>query len=398
MLMRFGRLLAVVLLLLSGDTSAYTLVPSAPGSAKRCCGLNTQGRGLRTQGRIVAVSQDDAESDARLLEALFGSVEAAAAAIEDSDPSVPSHMKVERDPENGEPVQLRFVYVEEVDCIGCTYCASVARNTFFMEDTAGRARAFSQGTDEPDTIAEAIESCPVNCISFVDYEDLCILESEREGFTIDHRQAGMRHADPYLYNRRPDSKAKLNSGASLTTCNNCPTRGCKECPMYGVGRNPNYLARLEERELKRELSGKAAKQREEDERASLIGALFDERAGLPDADERAMPAAEDARGEGSEGRSVEESATAINEQPISINEQPIGVVEPTTIPEVRETGDGGGDADDQREAVEAEPVGVVEPTKLDDGSPAAAAVSVEEQFDVLFSGGYALPDLEELDD
>ena len=60
--------------------------------------------------------------------------------------------------------KVRFVYVDEVECIGCTYCAQIARNTFFMEDFAGRARAFAQGQDDPETVMEAIDSCPVKCV------------------------------------------------------------------------------------------------------------------------------------------------------------------------------------------------------------------------------------------
>ena len=97
------------------------------------------------------VSREDAESNARLMGALFGSAEEAADAAE-HDQSVSSHLKVHRD-EDGDLVQLRFVYVDEVDCIGCTYCAGVARNTFFMEEEAGRARAFLQGGDDPEASA-----------------------------------------------------------------------------------------------------------------------------------------------------------------------------------------------------------------------------------------------------
>ena len=96
---------AVVFLLLSGYVS------SRSAYIRRASGYRTTGTGGRA-GRAVAVSQEDAASDARLLEALFGSVEAAASAIEDSDPNVPSHMKVEKDPETGAPVQLRFVSLE----------------------------------------------------------------------------------------------------------------------------------------------------------------------------------------------------------------------------------------------------------------------------------------------
>ena len=38
---------------------------------------------------------------------------------------------------------------------------------------------------------EAIDACPVNCISFVDLEDLTILETEREGQVINQAMIGV---------------------------------------------------------------------------------------------------------------------------------------------------------------------------------------------------------------
>ena len=64
----------------------------------------------------------------------------------------------------------------------------------------------------------------------------------------------MRHGDQSKNNLQRETKAKLG-GSSMMCCHNCPSRGCKDCPMYGVGLNPVYQARLEEREAKREASG-----------------------------------------------------------------------------------------------------------------------------------------------
>ena len=96
----------------------------------------------------------------------------------EKNPEIASHLQLDLDDE-GNPQQLRFLYVDELDCIGCTYCASIARNSFMMEPEAGRARAFAQGQDDPEIVLEAIDSCPVNCISFVDHSDLVILEQAR---------------------------------------------------------------------------------------------------------------------------------------------------------------------------------------------------------------------------
>ena len=85
---------------------------------------------------------------------------------------------------NGKPVRKRFVYVDEETCIGCTFCASFSPSTFYMEEDEGRARVFKQWGDDDDVVASAIETCPVDCIHFVSWDDLQRLETEREGIVI----------------------------------------------------------------------------------------------------------------------------------------------------------------------------------------------------------------------
>ena len=92
----------------------------------------------------MSKEQQDAESNARLIEALFGGVEEAVEALQ-ADQDTPSHLQLDYD-DDGDPIHLRFVYVDEPSCIGCTYCADVARSTFYMNDDAGRARVFKQVT------------------------------------------------------------------------------------------------------------------------------------------------------------------------------------------------------------------------------------------------------------
>ena len=77
-----------------------------------------------------------------------------------------------RDPVLGGKLREKAVCVDERKCIGCTYCSSVATNTFAMEPEQGRARAFRQDGDSDELIQEAIDTCPVDCIEWVPFEDL----------------------------------------------------------------------------------------------------------------------------------------------------------------------------------------------------------------------------------
>lgn len=100
------------------------------------------------------------------------------------------------EPELGGVLRQKGVYVDELTCIGCKNCAHVARNTFYIEPDYGRARAIAQEGDPEEVIQEAIDTCPVDCIHWVDYTDLKRLERERQdqvipiaGFPVDKAMA-----------------------------------------------------------------------------------------------------------------------------------------------------------------------------------------------------------------
>ncbi|MEA5514960.1 ferredoxin [Nodularia sp. UHCC 0506] len=84
------------------------------------------------------------------------------------------------EPELGGIERQKGVYVDEITCIGCLHCAHVARNTFYIEPDYGRSRVFRQDGDGEDIIQEAIDTCPVDCIHWVDYTELKNLEEERK--------------------------------------------------------------------------------------------------------------------------------------------------------------------------------------------------------------------------
>lgn len=88
------------------------------------------------------------------------------------------------EPELGGALRQKGVYVDEVTCIGCKHCAHTAPNTFYIEPDYGRARAIRQDGDTEDLVGEAIDTCPVNCIHWVDYTELKVLEAARKFQTI----------------------------------------------------------------------------------------------------------------------------------------------------------------------------------------------------------------------
>ena len=96
------------------------------------------------------------------------------------------------EPELGGALRQKGVYVDEITCIGCKHCAHVARNTFYIEPDYGRSRVVRQDGDSEELIQEAIDTCPVDCIHWVDYTELKNLEDERKdqvipvvGFPVD---------------------------------------------------------------------------------------------------------------------------------------------------------------------------------------------------------------------
>lgn len=84
------------------------------------------------------------------------------------------------EPELGGVVRQKGVYVDEITCIGCKHCAHVARNTFYIEPDYGRSRVIRQDGDSEEVIQEAIDTCPVDCIHWLDYTELKKMEEERK--------------------------------------------------------------------------------------------------------------------------------------------------------------------------------------------------------------------------
>ncbi|KAJ8618548.1 hypothetical protein MRB53_014734 [Persea americana] len=76
----------------------------------------------------------------------------------------------------GSETEQRAVFVDEIKCVGCLKCALFAEKTFAIESVYGRARVVAQWADPEHKIHDAIQSCPVDCISIVERSNLAALE------------------------------------------------------------------------------------------------------------------------------------------------------------------------------------------------------------------------------
>ena len=100
---------------------------------------------------------------------------------------IPSSDLLQRDEERGYPTPAleqgaEMLFVDELSCIGCKYCTTIARATFRMEDGPedfGTARAVEQGGDPEDVVEEAIDVCPADCIHRCTRGELEVLETYR---------------------------------------------------------------------------------------------------------------------------------------------------------------------------------------------------------------------------
>ena len=81
------------------------------------------------------------------------------------------------EPVLGGELREKAIWVDESNCIGCQYCVHVANNTFVVDEDLGRARAIRQNGDTLETVQEAMDTCPVDCMHWVEFEDLDKLDA-----------------------------------------------------------------------------------------------------------------------------------------------------------------------------------------------------------------------------
>jgi len=81
------------------------------------------------------------------------------------------------EPVLGGELREKAIWVDEAACIGCQYCVHVATNTFIVDEDLGRARVIRQNGDDLEVVQEAMDTCPVDCMHWVDFEDLDRLDA-----------------------------------------------------------------------------------------------------------------------------------------------------------------------------------------------------------------------------
>ena len=188
---------------------------------------------------------------------------------------VDSHELVKIDTDGTPEDHVRFVFVDEPSCIGCYGCANVAPLTFMMEDEYGRARVMMQYGDDESIIAEAIAVCPIDCIHYVPFDELIKLEKGRQGQIINFKarlvgNSGLASGNGLDINRGVNTHAQVSGDGGLR-CNNCPSRGCANCPMFGVGGNPEYV----KKKMKKDKMKKDRLKKQAIEDAGLSGKTID---------------------------------------------------------------------------------------------------------------------------
>jgi len=133
------------------------------------------------------------------------------------------------------PAETRAVFVDEFACIGCKNCIFEAAATFRMEPEHGRSRVFAQWVDPEAKVQRAIDSCPVECIHWVDKADLPALEhvtqrvlTERTNVGLMMAGAGRRVEDPFeaasRFVRAREAAAAARVAAAAASAEASPAR------------------------------------------------------------------------------------------------------------------------------------------------------------------------------
>jgi ferredoxin len=118
------------------------------------------------------------------------------------------------EPELGGELRQKAVFVDEFTCIGCKHCAHVAPNAFYIEPEYGRSRVIRQEGDSEELIQEAIDTCPVDCIHWVNFAELKNLEEERKTIVMQNLGLPQRISSKHskkIRKKYPSAKKAINN-------------------------------------------------------------------------------------------------------------------------------------------------------------------------------------------
>mmetsp|Transcript_90 Transcript_90/g.93 ORF Transcript_90/g.93 Transcript_90/m.93 type:complete len:529 (+) Transcript_90:266-1852(+) len=208
-------------------------------------------------GKISADDVHDIMDECEILEQGETYATTTSQTAEYKDKEKTSHEFVEMASDGKTPLYLRdgeFIFIDEESCIGCRQCTNVAPSSFLMLDN-NRARCYQQRNDMD--VEAAIESCPVNCMHHVSFDELKELETARghgDGRT-DHRHLGIAQAHIPVHVARMDSNVNHKSSwyhylkQKCYLSRDCPKKGCYACPNYQApGENPYWKLKHREAE------------------------------------------------------------------------------------------------------------------------------------------------------
>ncbi|TXG54697.1 hypothetical protein EZV62_019953 [Acer yangbiense] len=111
------------------------------------------------------------------------------------------------------PLRPEALFVDENACIGCRECVQHASNTFVMDEAVGCARVKVQYGDSDQNIEVSVDSCPVNCIHWVDREELAVLEFLIQPQPVKgYGQSTVEEETPAQAEARANASMEINMG------------------------------------------------------------------------------------------------------------------------------------------------------------------------------------------
>ena len=182
--------------------------------------------------------------------------------------------------EDGGAVLARMTYVDESTCIGCKNCALVARNTFSWRSRSPARRASSIraatrriSSPRPLNRAQSTASTTFPWRICAPWSRSAWRATRTWTLTTTPTSSVLGRVRMPPYPRpRPSTTALSPWAIGATTA---PAAGA-QCPMFGVGENPIYLKRKQARELKKQQSGEAERERRDREAQRRIDVLYGE--------------------------------------------------------------------------------------------------------------------------